>query len=67
MFENLVNVFKHDTVQSLQEPLQPKKMGGGRTGGSAQRVRGGRVPLAVGDSRFLLTDGLFQGARQWME
>ena len=65
MFENIGKLFRHDTVQSLQGQQPGGKMGA--RAGAGRKPRGGRVPLNVGDSRFLMTNGLFQGARQWMQ
>lgn len=60
MFENLTKLFR---VQPLTAQAKPGKSGGGR----ARNVQdGGRVPLAVHDSRFLITNGLFQGSRPWV-
>ena len=64
MFENLRKLFRHDAVQSLQGDAPGGKMPSSGAGGRPKA--GSRVPLAVGDSRFLMTNGMFQGARQWM-
>ena len=71
MFDGMGRLFRSEgqgAVQSLRDK-------GGRGQGASPRAAGGtamrkddggRVPITVRDSRFLITDGLFQGARRWM-
>lgn len=71
MFQHLMKLFRHDGMAAVQ-PLNGGQ-GAGKVRSSAGAGRtaqadtsGGRAPLAVGDSRFLVTNGMFQGARQWL-
>lgn len=68
MFEGFSALFRHDGAQA-GKPVQPSHGGSksGRMPASPTRDQaGGRAPITVGDSRFLITNGMFQGARRWM-
>ena len=66
MFRHLTKLFRHDGMGSAN-PLSPEKgkVHSARARSGAKRdERGGRVPLSVGESRFM-RPGMFEGTRQW--
>ena len=60
MFGNMSRLFR---VQPMTQQPKAGKVGSTR---ARSEQAGGRVPLAVGDSRFLITNGIFQGTRPWV-
>ena len=66
MFQGMRGLFRVQTAQSLREP---GKMGQGTSArsvaSSERKDSGGRVPLTVGESRYLRAD-IFERTRKWL-